>query len=295
MYPDAESLLKKLYSNLVNTLKLNKKFKKDTVIASFLSINSNVRFRFLKNSAIQSMHIPETVIKDLSQRGLIRNTDVWSEYTLTARGIYEEEKILGLLSESKIIDRLDEEFFNEFGEKSEKELTEKEKIVILAMVAARSFSIESPMDLARSKLTTDAWKDIIDASFNMLKKLKLISKLELDDLYGKPGKSGSESPVSALLRRCNVLPKKIKGLFKTPGNQKYYVELDKDQKIFTEELSFIFKRVFDDYSLSLKEREELYKFCNEISKKDYLIFNTVSHKFSEPKYDDMIKEALFYI
>lgn len=278
--------LEKFYNKLYNNLIFNKKLRNKSVIFSFLKIKSNERYRQLDTSSISSLKIPNEVLSYLEKNNLVRSTDNVNNYVITAKGIWIIETKKNLINEQKIIEFLDGKLFDLF--KGNKPLTDREKVIITAMIAARTYSDESVVDLKKNELCMDAWKEIIDKTYEELIKFKVIS-LKPAALFGK---RGNEHPVSHLIRHTDALPKKTKGLFKALGNQKYYLDVYQEDELSQNDLAYLFWLVFEG-KLNPETVNGLVNFLNAIAyEKNIFVFDLKKHIFSNPIFDDIIRDAL---
>jgi len=263
-----------------------------SLLTVLLKMNSTNRFSILKASSIPSIDIEKENISILCDKNLIRTTDVINQYILTAKGIYEIEKSINKINEQELLDFIDKNYFSIFKE-TEKDLKDNEKIILLAMVATRTFSEDSCMNLNmdESNMAINTWKEIFEMSFNILKELNLISKIDLESFYGK---IGNDDPITHVMERMNDLPKKTKGLYKPIGDRKYCIKLPEDKKEFGEDLKFLFKKILGDKKLSNENIEKLNNFCIKIAReKEVHIFDPKKHKFHF-EYDKIIREALLF-
>ena len=75
-----------------------------------------------------------------------------------AKGIWEiEEKVIG---EDKIIEGLDQEYFNLYSE-SDKSLNDQEKVVRFSMISIRSFSKDTPINFKKGSSILESWGKIL--------------------------------------------------------------------------------------------------------------------------------------
>ncbi len=284
--------LEKFYQKLYDNLEKMNKLKENSIIISFLYIKSNDQYRLLNESSIFSYKIPKEIINNLQDRKLIRNTDTLNNYVITAKGIWDIENKKNILNEIKLINYIDNKFFNVY-KLSEKPLTDKQKVILFSMLAARTFSEKSSIDLKKDESIMNTWKEIVDKSYEKLTSLGIISELDKDDLFGKKENKRNEKPVSHLYRHTDELPKKTRGLFKAIGKQKYFLDISKDSEISKESLGFLFKQIFESKVLSLTEINEIDTFCQEIAfTKNIYVFDPREHIFSKPEYDEIIRETL---
>lgn len=284
--------LEKFYQKLYDNLEKINKLKENSIIISFLYIKSNDQYRLLNESSIFSYKIPKEIINNLQDRKLIRNTDTLNNFVITAKGIWDIENKKNILNEIKLINYIDNKFFNVY-KLSEKPLTDKQKVILFSMLAARTFSEKSSIDLKKDESVMNTWKEIVDKSYEKLTSLHIISELDKDDLFGKKENKGNEKPVSHLYRHTDELPKKTRGLFKAIGKQKYFLDVSKDSEISKDSLGFLFKQIFESKVLSLTEINEIDTFCQEIAfTKNIYVFDPREHIFSKPEYDEIIRETL---
>ncbi len=286
---DAENsrYLKKFYDQLYDSILKEKKTHIVSVFFSLLKMSANKRYMVLEKSTISTSNIPSQTIKYLLDDGFIRQSEVIDSYVITAKGVWEHEKINGTMSENVIIDFLDNELFTVY--ESGKPLTEREKVVLFAMIAARAFSEASSIDLQHDDEITNGWKTIIDKTALKLKELNIIS--ENDSIYGH---GGTELAVSRLIRHTDKLPRKSKGIFRTSSSrsQKYYLDLYKNSQLSKEKLTFLFQLVFEK-KLSFELLDDITKFCQGVAYNDVIyVYDVRTHIFSNPQYDDVIRDAL---
>lgn len=280
--------LKKFYDELYTDLLVDKKLKRNSVLISFFEMKSNDRYRFLEGAAVESFNLPETMLFSLISEGLLRESDELHKYTITAKGIWVVERD-SKINECELIDYIDEKLFK--ISLSNKKLTDKERIILLAMICGRTFTINSPIDLKKDNYTLDGWKRIIDDCSKLLFDLKIINKMSQEQLYGK---KGNEHIVSHLIRHTDSLPKKTKGIYKAPGQQKYFLDIASDNVISKDKLTYILSLIFS--SDGVFEIESIYKvrdFCLNIAYQEAsLIFEMKDHIFAAPEYDDILNEAI---
>lgn len=287
--------LDKFYASLYTTMLRNKKkIEKESIFLSFLKMSSNTSYELLSESSIHAHKISAEMIDELQNLNLIRATDSLNKYAITAIGIWEVENKTDLISMPSFLTYVDEKYFNVYANSS-KPLNDKQKVIIFSMIAARTFSDKSSVDLKRNDDTTNAWKEITDQVYYKLKDMGIISNLKIESQDGKSlyGKLGTEKPVSNLYRHTDKLPKLTKGIYKAPGQQKYYLDLSDNCDLFKDQLIYLFNLVIGNKQISYSEINDLSDFCRNISnEKNIYVFAPQDHIFSKSEYDEVINDIL---
>jgi predicted transcriptional regulator len=291
---DIFSTLIKFYRKLQDNITIErKKIIDNSIIIQFINLKSNDRYRLLTASAIPAynLNVKKNILDYLVENEYIRETSNIGTYFLTAKGIWHIEKNKNIINEKKLLDFLDNKFFS-FEEHVNKKLSDKEKIILFSMIAVRTFSDKSPIDLKKDDTVLTEIENVVDEAYDKLSALGLLTRLQKKDLYGKPG---NEHPVSVIFRHTDALPKKTKGLFKALGEQRYYLDVFKNNHIKKDNLGILFNKILDEKILEMQELDDIYRFCCEIAQsKNIFLFDLSQHIFSKPKYDEIIKEVLYF-
>ena len=281
-------ILKKVYEDLLNSLQINGDLKNNSVIISLMRMRSNRRLQILEECSINLGTFPTRIKDELLRENLMRPTDKLDEYAMTAKGIWNIEKVK--ISPEDLIEYIGKAYFGNY-EDIEKSLKEKEKVVLFAMMAIRAFSNESCINLKKDSKMLEKLKELLDDSYEKLKSLNLISGNESKDIYGG---SNTESKISYLFRHLNDLPKKTKHLFVFAGGSAYFLNLSNNNKIDKEKTAYILKQIWGEKKLNKGQIQEVYDFlCKTASSKSIFIFNEGERTFSNPSYDNPIKESLY--
>lgn len=284
--------LEKFYKKLQESLNKRYKEKIESIFLRILEIRSNVdRFRLLKDASISKFQFTAESMRNLLENSFIRETDEENKYTLTAKGILEYENKNKILIEDELWNFIDKKYFELFSE-SKKELSDKEKLIVFVMIAARAFSERSSIDLKRGDIALSKWEEIIFSSYNLLKDLKIITKLNENDIFGD---AKEFHKVYAFFKHGGKdIPKKTKGIYRTSGNQMYCLDISNVMgRIDTSALKLLFNKIFEQHRLSTSEIDKLFKYFNEVaSTKNIYIFDVKEHIFYNPEYDNIIKDAL---
>ena len=284
---DINDQLATIYTNLRMNLQLKRKLNGHSVLVSFFNLKSTDAHQLLIGSAIKRKSLSKNIFEALLSRGFIRGADESDTYVITAQGIWEIESKKGTINTDILIDRIDSKFFDVF--KQGGQLKEKEKILLLAMIAVRSFSDESALDLKKGASVLSCLQSLLESSFHLLSNNNIVIKLKLEELFGA---QGNEHPVSHLIRHIDSLKKRTWGIYKNPGKQKYYLDLFDGNKISEDRLIMLFGSIFGS-SITIGIKTEVSGFCEKNAyDKSYVLFDVNTHRFANPIYDEQVNEAL---
>src|SRR5208283_4300397 len=109
---EEKEYLTKFYSLLRDNLLREKNLKASSVLISFLETRGASRYALLSKSTIHSSFVPENVLLSLSVNKLIQPLGTISDYSITAKGVWEQERDTGLLSEDSLMTYINAKFFN---------------------------------------------------------------------------------------------------------------------------------------------------------------------------------------
>jgi hypothetical protein len=284
--------LEKFYNALYNNLiKKYEKEKYKSILVWFMDIKENDRLRIVSESKLKKIRIPKEIFDELFKSDLIRESDIAGEFVITAKGIWEIEAQKSAISQEILLKEMDRKYFSTYNE-TEKALSDRQKIILMAMIAARTFSDKSPMDLKKGDYALANWEEIINKSYALLHELAVVNSMSDEQIFGKPG---NEHKVSNLIRHSDAIPKRTKGIYQAAEtrDQKYYLSLANAGKIDLDNLRFIFKQIFADRKLSHSEIDIISSFCNDTaSSKNVYLFDLKEHIFHAPEYDNVIRDAL---
>ena len=280
--------LQKFYRKLQENLKFKNKLKNGSVFSTFMDIKSNPRYSFLKEASLEANKIPKLVLEYLLSKEYIRAIDKLDFYTITAKGVWEVETKEFNFNHNTLINILDEKLFSLF--KQSGSITDKEKVILLSMITIRAFSEKTFLDLKIGDTILSEMEGLIKDSYNILKTQGFISTLKKEMIFGA---KGNEHPVSNLIRHTDGLHKKTKGIYTAIGNQKYYLNLFKNNQISKNDLSYIIWLIFGN-KVTWSAEEAINDFCikNAYGKGIYL-YNSNNLIFINPQYDNIIKDAFF--
>ena len=284
MNEEEEKHLTRFYSLLHH--RLGKKIRNKSVLISFLRSRKVSRFNLLRRSATSSNFIPDFVLSSLLSNGLIQCIDNIDTYAITAKGVWYIEKNRGILDEEGLLSYIDSEYF---ALSTDRDLNEKEKAILFAMISARAFSEESSVDLKKDDTVKNKWKELLESSFDKLYELNRITRLRKDKFLRS---SGNVHIVSSIFRHNNYMVQKTKGIYSYNGNQEYYLDLYSSSAFSEKKLSFLFWKVFKG-DISKEAIDLILKHCNDVSDKESIyLYDLRKHTFSSPLYDITLRDCL---
>ncbi|MEM2145632.1 MAG: hypothetical protein QW279_09740 [Candidatus Jordarchaeaceae archaeon] len=286
-----QEYLKKFYNLLRDNLLRGKRIREKSVLITLLETRSAMRYKILNNSTITSSLIPEDALVALLAKKEIQIQGDINSYAITAKGVWDYERSLGIINEDSFLYYLNEKYFkNETSlSKVKTELDEREATIIFAMIAARTFSEKSAVNLKKSDDVKEKWKEILERSFELLQRVGVIRRLEKKDFFER---KGNEHVVSSIFRHNNYAVQKTHGIYAYKGNYEYFLDLYRDSTLSQEKLSYLFWKIFKG-ALSGDSISLIVDFCKEISSKESIfLFNIEEHIFSMPTFDSVIKTSL---
>ena len=288
---DEEKYLMDFYNLLKNNLQREKSLKSKSILISFLETRSASRYMLLNNSTIPSNLIPNDILLALTTKKQIQVLDGIGSYAITAQGVWDYEKNLGIMSDIYLLSYINEKFFSgKYSMLSSKnKLDEKEAVILFAMIAARAFSKKSSVNLRKDDVTKSKWQDVLERSYDMLSSLDKIKKLKKEKFLEK---AGNEHIVSYIFRHNNSCLQKTRGIYSYHMNNEYYLDLNSDKNISQEKLSYLFWKIFEG-NITSEVVDLIIDFCKEISNKESIyLFDMSDHSFSMPIYDSVIRDCL---
>jgi len=275
--------------NFYNSLK--REFKKNLINNSlFITLfetSKNNLYMYLDISKRSENLLEKENLNYLREKGFITNFGDMNNYVISINGIWEYEKINNIVNEKFIIDYLNEHKFN-LKKEQDIEIQDKEKVLLMGLIASRAFSETSCVDLNKENYVADKWKEVFEKSFYFLKTYDLLKK-EYNKIF-----SGTKNVhiVSELFRRAQPLKINTNNIYSFKRNREYWLNLYEDDYFKKNDIAYLFYILFKG-NLDASQINEVSHFCNKISN-DYFIdlFDINKHIFYLPEYDDIIKRAI---
>lgn len=282
-------LKEQFYDTLYKKLNFEKKIVNDSVFKYFIWAQSNQVLDYLTDSAISSENIDPLELVGLIEKGFVRGGGEFSKYVMTAKGIWEIETRLEKIDFQRLLDYIDEhKYFVKWGE----DLSPKEKVVILSLIALRTFYEKTPLNRKNGESSLDNINKVINKSSEFL--TENVTGFDL-----KFSKEAREGPVNSIFARLKDLPKKTRSLYKLENNKSWLdVYSEENNKVSEEKLGYLFWKIFGG-DLSFEKQNTINNFCNDIlyDHKNY-VYNSEENKnfiFSDITYQNIISNSLFMI
>jgi hypothetical protein len=268
--------------------KLKKKKTKKKNHSLFLQIlqNSHVdNTVILHESAMNCAFIPRVHFSTLLSNHLIREFDEENRYCITGHGIWVVETQNKIIDQNALLDYIDSKYFDKAKELREP-LQSNHKVILLSMLALRAFSKDSRLDLHGGENMVKALKEVTEESYRLLVQQGIIE--EKETLYGT---TDTEPPLTNLYRHTDELRQRVY-VARSGKKLDYYLDLYRNGRLDTELVAYCFRRLIGTPQKSI-DFNAFYEFCKKIPKdKSIFIFNTEKHIFNNPKYDDVLREAI---
>ncbi len=282
-------LKEQFYDELYNKLNTEKKLVEDSVFKYFLWSQSNQVLEYLSSVAISSENIDPATLDELVKKEFVRGGSEFSKYVVTAKGVWEVETRLDKIDLQRLLDYVDErKYLVKWGG----DLSNKEMVVILSLIALRAFYEKTPLNRKNGERSLDNINEVINKSSDFLKE-------NVKGFDIKPSKEAREGPVNSIFARLQELPKKTRGLYKFETNKSWLdVYSEEYDKVSEEKLGYLLWKVFGG-DLSFEKQNTINNFCNDIlyAHKNY-VYNPEENKnfiFSEIAYQNVISNSLFMI
>jgi hypothetical protein len=284
--------LQKFYRLLKDNFLREKKLKDKSILISFLETKSASRNKLIRDSTMPSNLIPNEILLSLLTKKQIQVLGNLGSYAITAKGVWNIEQSLNLISEDTFLSYINGKFFTGTSTASSfnhGDLDDREMVIVLAMIAARAFSEKSLVDLKKDDGVKAKWQEVLEKSYNLLKDLNAIKKLRKEDFLSK---IGNEHVVSSIFRHNGPAVQKTRGIYVYTGKYGYYLDIFKDGVLSKEKLSYLFWKIFKG-SLSSDSADLILQFCKDISSKESIyLYDIKEHNFSNPIFDYVIKDSL---
>ena len=282
-----EKVIEVLYDNLVNTINDQEKIIiDDSVYITIQQSRFNLVTELLKDSSIDKTNLDQSTYNSLSIEEKIYDMPN-DKISISAVGIYYYEKRKKDINEDKLVKYYDKKLKKLISrdDTTSNKLSDKEKIVVLAMLCTRAFSRDHCINGNDSYKRLDIW-------YMIFKKCnQFLIENELGKLYnGLDSKRlANHHTVDGICRRIDKLPVKTNQLVHTGGGKKeYFLKVaDSGNKINIDDTALIFKVIGENKYDTYKS---IYEFCRKIYLEYFpQLFDTLL--FQSVEYDRDLKKS----
>lgn len=243
--------------------------KKESVILSILQSTKNNSRNAILEGARQSETGPNSTQIDLINEGMIVESSP-GKFTITGKGLWTVERELGIdplcymeYIDSKIIIK-------------RKSLSEKNRIILLALLGSRSFNKSTAVTL-ETPSKSDSFEKLLTASQEFLYSRGLIKK----KTFGK--KTSSKSDIGFMLGEIDVLPSATYMIFQA-NNGGYYLDIVENLDIKIPSVTMLVKLILGK-NITYDLIDQLKTFCKESSFEYGFIFSDKGESFEGVRYD----------
>lgn len=255
-----EAALQDLYENLRGVyVGSGHKYVGGSVFLGLLAMGSKTRrMRVLLDAAVSASALGSSG-SELVVLGLADHAGADHRITLSAKGIWEAEQSKSILDTAGLLTYIDEKWFNCFAE-SKSALTDKEKLILFTLLAARAFSAETGVRLSR-KQTHRAWVELVLSASDFLRSYDIIGDIGTEEAL-RPASAGTgPPPVVKFFRHTDDLPKKTDGIY-IAKQLNYYLDLESDGAIDKGRLARLFGLILEEKA-DFTTAEALGSFCRD--------------------------------
>lgn len=283
-------VLSKFYDSYRYRLESSGKLKSGSMLIACLKMKKNDRYRPLKDSAIDGHKIPQSLLSQLKDMGLVRGSGEVPKFVITGRGIWEVEVLRGLIDEGRLLEFVDAKYFAELFEDA-KPLTDKEKVILLSMISARTFSEDSSVDMKRNSEVNAAWLDLFKIC---AAKLREMGSISASDSEMFPEEVKYEDAASHFIRHTDQLPRKTRGIYcaSKKRDNRYFLDVFKEGEIDQDRLSYLVWLTVGD-QLKPEKIEEFNEFCASVAYDNSVrLFEHEKHIFASPRFDEVLRSSI---
>lgn len=260
------SILEELYDHCQNLINSKKKM---PLIIMMLSSRKNTVKSALMDSAYHD-ELNSSMVRELVNEGYLREISP-TAYILTARGLYFVESEVKKIPIENYLDWIDQEYLHMDNE----EITERNRVILLALFAARCFTKDTAASYANMELEK-TFMTLLNDSAKFLSNLCLVKSDVLDSGKGTKSKSN----VATILGQIDKLPSSTGMKFKANSNKSYYLDVIDDGKVDRKAITFLTKVILGD-KLNVSTISDLKCYCEKQYMEFGFIFRTGSSRFDD--------------
>jgi|GEM_PF-5305684 len=204
--------------------------------------SKNRRMRVLLDGAVPVTALG-AVSSELVRRGLAEQAAADGRLTLSSRGIWEAERVKGILDSDALLAYIDEKWFGCFHD-IQSAVTDKEKLLLFALLSARAFSQPTGVNLHNTR-AFEAWTEAVASASRFLGANALVADTGAEEMLHADGSRVSLQPLMKFFRYSEHLSKKTEGIF-VAKNLNYFLDLEASDRLDEATVSYLFGLVLAD-------------------------------------------------
>lgn len=290
MSDDSYTELHKMYARLRGEYSLGGgKLINESLFLSFMNKRSTGLYKLLIMTATRVSEISPDSLGILMAEELVRPIDDETKIAITMKGIWRVEEEIKKISLQKFLKFVELSVIGQAVKSEDKKLKPNQRLALFTTISMRAFAESSCVDL-KSERVTECWKKIILRCSSFLQSIGVLPQISEENLFGK---SKNVNPVYYFFRQCEELQKMTYGAWK-PGNQKYYLDLFRNDEFDWNLLRKVMTRCFDAITLTHEIKSQINDFIKKVSSEyETKVFGT-NHKFSTTDYSINLENLVLY-
>lgn len=286
---EAYNTLQSMYLSCKKDLKV----KDGSIINVIISKTNNTRSSLLANCSMDSVVMDPCVAKELEDGRFIFMINPTS-YAISFNGIWFVETRMNIMDEDELVDWIQSKYFSPLGIDFNKEVGDRNRCMAFMLIAMRSFSLDSSMNIEKSDDRRKMWWAILKEVSVFLYEIGIVKKVITDDDFiDKKTKKmrGSDDPIVNIARHSYSLKMPSGGRYNSSNLQYWFTIDDHDDDAMVSDLSNLIRLVFG--IIGKEQAKAMGNYSNELCEKYGWKLEQYSSdtKYLDTYYDKVIKEA----
>ena len=279
--------------DMYESCKRELKVKDGSIINEIISKTNNTRSNSLTNCSVDSAVMDPLIAKELEDGCFIYMINPTS-YAISFNGIWCVETRMNIMDEAKLVDWIHSKYFAPLGLDSNKEVGDRNRCMAFMLIAMRSFSFDSSMNIEKSDDRRKMWWAILKETSVFLHDVGMVKKvISDDDFIDKKTKKlkGSDDPIVNIARHSYSLKMPSGGRYNSSSLQYWFTIKDHDDEAMVSDLSQLIRLVFGD--LREEQAKAMGNFSNELCEEYGWKLEQYSSdtRYLDAKYDKVSKDT----
>ena len=286
-----DSPIKDILIEIYKSIKNKHSPKKSLGLFILNKSTKNIQDFYLKNTTFdpKNYNISIAEIDELVNKKIIRKLNTENNnYSITFKGILILE--YGLYNcygnTENMLDEFNTTYFEDILKISKKNLTGKEKAVLLGLLGLMALSEDYTIKLTEANQY--AFKAAADLSVSFIRIFPEFYDDVKDALWKR--EIIGETPITAEMRRLNDLTSKTENIYK--NDKGYYLQILNNSNIDENALKFLLKKIFENKFVDNENKEKLKNLLDEIQQKCAPMVFYESPKFNKLEIRGQIRSII---